>query len=756
MKNERVLKFTWWFSFLFLFFLLLSGCGKEELGIENIPFDEIESNYYFLNESTIEVPTEVIGEMIISKNGDDVVLKNDPIFDALTEGTILISDPDVSREDALLRRVVSFQRFDDRIELITAPSNLIEAYERYYINSDFDNTIRPRKDFDIKSIFGVGDKLLDTVFNGLYSSGILPLKINPTFTLTGKPKIETLHPHDAYIFFSAKCNGNINCNINKADLNGNNIWDEVENYFGGVETIEETGLYTITFKDFGIEAMSGEVDFADLVNPPNSSTPSETLFSQIQNSPAKTESTPVPDGSLNFKYFPAFSLWGVLNLTIPIGPEFSTKSSSASMYALLEILFQNRADIQIGHVYWKNKIPSTAFDVQATTTDFNGNVSSVPFSSLVESPNVILTMGAKGSLEYTFGVGVGAALTIGEAQYAGISSGGLISVGLYSKLEGDVGIKFTDLLNTNGGGSSTVAGSVCLDMGIDFDFSIFVDDNAPVDLLDDWFDTKIPIPTAITPVDKVSFMQVIPGYQSGKGICYGLGPCDDIELERFDIGFTSGELELEFEFSSSPAIAAESYTIELVRPGKTTPIDGSFSFDEEYDFTISNEVAFWSEALYKGTLKVKISIAPLMCNKEFGVDNFGVFVDCNLPTAIDTDGDLAERWINPAGKLLHYFTYEDAELVCEKKGMKLAHKGIIQADFVDADCLNPTGFLFPYEGENIMVSSNESYIWVPMQNGEKKILKIEYEFKNTQRKFKSFTVTEPSESVIAPCVCYQE
>lgn len=741
-------------GFLAITFIL--GCSKEELGIDKVPFDEIDSNYYFLNDHTIEVPTDIIGNLVLSKNGDDVVLRNDPIFDNLTEGTVLISDPEVSRANALLRKVVSFERNGDEIHLVTAPSTLIEAYERYYINSEFDRTIKPREDFDISSIFGIGDQLLDTVFNGLYQSGLLPLKIDPTFSLTGKPEIETLHPHDAYIHFSTKCKGNINCNIDKKDSNNNHIWDEVENYFGGVQEIEKTGLYTITFKEFGIDKLSGEINFSDLANPPDASTPSDQLFDQIKSSTGKSKSTPSPDGSLNFKYFPAFSFWGVVNVTIPIGPEFSALTTDAALFALLEVLFQNRIDLRLGHVYWKETVPSLAFDIQAFSTDFNGNESSVPLSSIVDDPNVILTIGAKGSLEYKFGVGVGAALTIGEAQYAGISAGGLISMGLYSTLSGEVGMKFTDLLNTNGGGSSTVAGNLCLDMGMDFDFSVFVDDNAPVDLLDDWFDTKIAIPKAITPVDKVSFMQILPNYQSGSGICYGFSPCDGIELDRFDVGFESGALNLEFKFNATPAIANETYVLELERPGKTSTVGEGYQFGKEYEFQITDEIAFWAEAIYEGTLKVKVTINPLMCNKDFGIGDVGVFVDCNLPTAIDPDGDLPKRWINPAGKLLHYFTYEDAELVCEKLGLSLAHKGVIQADFVDANCHNPTGFILPVNGEDLIVSSNESYIWLPSEDGNKKILKIEYEFKDSQRKFKSFTETEASESVYAPCICYQE
>ncbi|MDF1697622.1 MAG: hypothetical protein P1U56_17385 [Saprospiraceae bacterium] len=729
--------------------LLFNGCSKEEFSVVDVPFEELESSYYILADQTIEVTDDRYDELVLSKQGEVLNLKDDPLFDNLKVGSIIVSSLDVAEDRLLFREIVAINSSGSTIETITKPANIVKAFKEYYFNSEFSNLISVRSDYDIKAIFDVADNVLD-----LLAKAFIPIPFDPNFALSGKPTFEAIHPHVAYKYFG--CDNPPNClqGIDTTDIMPRNgYYDVVERFFTGLDKdINKNGLFTFTLKDFRIETLSASVSIGEALTSEYPYGDPQAVFNLFAQQQVDNIGSYFPS-DLKLKYFPIGSFFGIVNIAAVIGPEFGGFAKSASAYFEVNATFPNKADLKMGHLNWNTTSdPNFDFDIQLLQQLPNNKTKVVSYSYLIEDGQVNATLGAKGEVGYSFGIGVGAALAFGEPNYAGEALGALADVSAYVNFNGHIGVNFTDLF-TVGGGTADPFGNICFDTGVKFGAKFFFDENVVGTVFEELFqlDVVIPIPDDLLPIKKFSFLKYFEGY-TDDGLCLGSDGCAVTSQTYFNMGVTDQELGIEFKHTNNK-IPNEKYEVELVAGSNKYKLSGEYEFGEAVNTFLSAGVLEVLEAYDAGTLKINVIAPMLNCSKTFDQSEVGLYFPCPFGLFDSPSGTIPfVEFDDIALSLQYYFLKENSSKHCQSLGKKQMSKDAI-IEKLNTACINPTGFLIANESTYIKVNSHQMYVWIPEEEDGKNILEIDLDATSSGNVIKATRTKISSKSIYAPCLC---
>ncbi len=653
----------------------------------------------------------------------------------------------ISREDFLLRRVIEIEKSGVTIELKTAFATLPEAFTEYYINSEFDHFVSVRSENDFESVDAA---TTNSLFNNIGDPGQSAFSLSPIFEFVGNIDIEAIHPHTAYKYFGP-CMGDSDCfnAIEKVDANNNHFWDIVDDFFeGNLESDSlKNGLYTISFKNFGIKKVGISYGTKNGTGNPVGFDITDTP-EQIKNKmvlATKQDKKNQPPNGLGLKYFPTpATFWGGLTVTIPVAPILSFDMNS-SMSAELIAVFPERIDVRMGHLNW-NSTFNPSLDIYFKFTQYNHVVNA---SKMFENPSVNLGVGLDGNATLNFGVAIGAAITAGEGNNAGVSLGALVEMSNYYSVSGSTGVRATDLFNWQNGGSLTWFGKGCVDMGLDYDFSVFFDANLGP-FFGDYFDKKFTAPKNFVGLSKFSMTQFLPNYSPGEGMCFEITACDATVPDIMNFGLLENNvLQVEFMFSN-PVLANELYRLEIKGNGANSILNGPFEYGKLYEVQIIDAEDEIISALVTGTLTAELEDINVGCKKTVDNSEIGFLVSCDNPPYRDLVQELTgtHSIIDIVGDEVYYFNRQAYLLLGDTK----ATKAEIEAFLGDYPCVNSTGYLLPEGNGYKSINSNKTFVWIPVLPNGDDVLVIEFENMSGSGKIKKFTTTRASESLMAVVV----
>lgn len=731
--------------------ILITSCGKEELTVLDVPFEDLQSSYYVLHDVTVEIPAERYTDLVVSRTDDQLVLADDPIFAELVNGSILISDPQTDKEDFILRRVVSAVNSGGQITLSTEAATHIDAYEEFYLNTRYESIIglRSSNDFAV-----VDNQKVDQMFANVGDPGQSAFSLSPVYEFDGQINFEAIHPHTAYRYFGP-CMGSISCfnNINKEDKNGNGYYDVVDAFFNNQLVADNTknGLYTISFDNAGIKKIGikygTSLSTMGAVELDPMETPAQIRSKII--AATKQSKKNQPKSGLNIFYTPTpLTFWGGFTVTIPAAPILDFEMES-SMAAELVAVFPERIDMQMGHLNWNSTVPDVDMDFK-----FTQNGTSVSPTKIFENASVNVYAGIDGSATLKFGVAIGAAITAGEGNKAGLSMGALMEFSNYYTLSGLIGVKATDVLNSQSGGSLTFEGSVCFDMGIDYDFSVFVDANLGP-FIGDFFDVKLTAPKGQLGLSKFSMMSLLMPYTPDKGLCLDVTPCNNSVAQTLNIGLNDQDnYRIEFNISNTE-LKNELYRLIVKSGGETINLNGPYAYGEDHIEDLMGDNEKIRAGLLDGTIQVEVFDINVMCTASFAASEVGFVVSCDqsiYETSTISSGGVFDI-TNVAGDVITYFTKEQAQEYCANLVSATVPKDVLIDLLRDLPCVVPTGFVLPDNEGNRIVDSNKAFIWIPEEPNGHNLLIIEFIYKPGSDDERKFTTARASESVYAPLIC---
>ena len=737
-----------WLSIVLL--MSLAACQKEKLTVRDVPFDELTASYYVLDERTIEIPADQVNSLILSRKEDAIELSDDPIFADLTEGSIIVTELGTPHQDVILRKVLEINRNGQQVSVRTEPARIIEAFSEFYFNSQFE---------DIYS-FKTGGTSLSTVesetstqmFQAFNEEESSLITIWPIYEFDGQVSFEAIHPHTAYKYFF--CNNDDVCfkNIDKTDVSPmNGYYDVVDQAFNNnlIDSLASNGFYTITYSNFGLKriglAMGTKKEGGgSIVFDEGSSV--EVLEGLIRSS-LKQESTEDPKDVLNLKYIstPA-TFWGLFTVTLAMTPVLDF-TLNAAVFQSIDLTFPNRVNIVMGHINWNSSFPSAQVDFRVTR---NGKSESL--SHLTENGTVNATAAVEGEMQAKMGLGVGAAISAGEANNTGVSIGALLEVAMYFKIFGGFGARFSDVLNQQTGGNIETSGRLCMDAGLAYDAYLFTDANLGP-YVGNFFDYKLRLPKERFGIKNFSIYSGIDIYQDGVGVCYGFNGCDSIKIDILNFGLDDEDrLGLELKIDN-PALSNNNFRLKLKTSQGDFIIGTTYNYGEYYSTIITQGRDAILNEILDGKLKGEIEDINNNCSMPFNSDHYGFLVSCTDPPYENNEHDLGITQSDLVGNEITYFERNDAVAHCTEKQSKLIDEEALKNLLQDRPCVNPTGFLIENIDGTSKSNSNKAYVWIEQKENGDQIMAIEFDLKPGQGLTKSFTTEAASSSVKAMAVC---
>jgi len=740
-----------WLSIILL--ICIMACQKEKLTVRDVPFEDLTASFYVLAEQTVEIPMDLVNSLILSRKEDALVLSDDPIFADLAVGSVVITELGTPHADVILRKVIGIDRSGQQISLITEPAGIVDAYSEYYFNSEFEDV------YSFKTggtnLSGAGGGASSQLFKAFNEAPGSLFEVSPIFEFDGEVSFEAIHPHTAYKYFF--CNNDNQCfnNIDKTDVMPmNGYYDVVDQAFNNTlsDDLARNGLYTIKFANFGLKALGlslgtkkdggGSLAFDD--------GSSVDVLEGLIRSSLKQQSTADPQDVLNLKYIstPA-TFWGLFTITLAMTPvlDFSLR---AAAYKSLELTFPNRVDIVMGHINWSSTIPSAKVDFKITK-----NGQSTSLSHLTENGVVNATIAVDGEMEAKLGLGVGAAISSGEANTAGVSIGAILEVAMYFKVFGGFGARFSDVLNMQNGGNVETFGRLCFDAGLAYDAYLFTDANLGP-FVGDFFDHKFTIPKERLGIKNFSVLFQLKEYQEGVGVCYEKNGCDSMQVDILNFGLDDQE-QLWFEWKiDNPALSNSTFRIKMKTSLGDFTVGTTYNYGEHYTMVITHGRDGILNGVRDGILKIEIEDTNHNCNKAFDKNDFGYIISCVDSPYEYNIHDKGTTEIDLVGNEITYFERSEAEAHCGEEQARLIGAEALENLLENWDCVNPTGFLIDNIGGTSKSNSNKAYIWIEQESNGHQIMSIEFDQKAGEAAIKSFKTEAASPSVKAAAVCAEK
>lgn len=718
-----------------LCFLLLSllclSCSKEPLSLKDVPFEELESSFYEINSNTIEFSVNEVNNAISFQGENNMLLSKDmEKINDLEIGDILVSDFSMSGPEFFSLEVTEINDLGSQLSVKTKFAPMVKAYKEYYFDSERPEIIGLRNSFNLSSAFPAS--VLD-FFVGLLNENIESGQIDLNLELSGMVQGTLAHPHTAYRIFGP-CNGSQACfdGLDQTDSDKDGIIDVVEIFYGINSTIENIGFYTIKIEDFKIEELDFEVkvgsDNLDQLNYNIQESP-DFILGDVKNRPKGIVGAERP---FNIYYIPAFSI-GAVGFFVPVAPVLEI-DFDASSYVSVENEFPNSVDLNIGHLDWRNTIPSIAETFQASQ-----NGKTVDIDKIFEGFTSSIVFGAEGKIEKKIGLAVGAAVSTGEPNKAGVSIGGLVSMGMFNSFEGSIALTIPNV-QSFAIDETTVSGSVCFDMGLTWDTHLFVDDNLAENILGDIFDLQYTIPKENLGFEDISFFDYVDLPNDADDVCFSFNQCINSSLAYLHLGADEDDnavVELRVDNNN---ITSQTYNLSInyvdaTGADKSTSIEG-LSFGEEIRETIT-DVAWVNlfASFVEGDLEVIISIPTTECEEKISPAASSFSFNCDNPfiSEISTNEFEFITRKDVAGNDVIYMKFEDAQsLVGSLDNMRIPTIGELELLLSELECNNPTGLYLPpgIQGNDVRyINGHESYFWVSDQvdqSGSVSIAKVDY------------------------------
>lgn len=731
--------------------LIFSQCAKDDLPIPKTNIAELEQSFVELDSKSIEISMEMYEQDLIQRTDYDITFQKNNSLSNVEVGSYLVSSIDTPHEDFILRKVLAVDDNGSTVTYTTEPATVVEAYERYYINTDLPSVITVRGDENVtfKPAFEQFSNKMTRLFNSSLSKAGLDttnFELDIKFLMDGKPCFEAIHPNTAYEIFRAPSD----TTSNTTDINPQNgIWDVADNHFGALDQdIEKNGLFTVSISEFGMEEFS--INVVHEVGAFNNKKLEGIKKQNVDNvssavlNMAKAPVNANNSSEVNMKYIPTGLTVGAFSINAAIGPIIEL-SGNLSLFASAEMNFSNKVNIKFGHLQWRSS-PSFAPSLKITSVTDTNHV--VDLSSILDNPLVDIKAGAKGGLEMKFGCAVGIAASTSDANNLGGSIGCAIPVTLNASLNAEGALIASDVLSFETDNISP-AGKICLDIGVEASAILFSDINAQSQLVDDLFDYVINFPPSVLSPQYLSFFSWSPDYVQGEGICVGYSACNSIKLNQIVAGVGEADLAtmLGFRFDDDNS---NTYSLELSYNGGTFQLLGPYNFNEYYKAPLEIPDLV-SAGLINNELQVKVIVDDNSCDKTFTPNVTVSSTNCN---GVFVDGSNASYGYHPitvTGETVSYFLYEEA---IQYQDPNLLPQPEVAMPVIEAlDCLNPTGYYIKDEstGNYRVSNADKAYVWISTQPNLHNLLEISINQHSVSPDNKySFRTLQASESTLAP------
>jgi|GEM_PF-4351034 len=746
--------------------MVWNGCSKEELSIYDVPREEQRSSYYELADRTIELNAEDLSGSIIEKEDYKLTLRSVDKFADLEVGDVLITDLTIPNEECILREVLTIERSADRIIVTTQPSTVLKAYSRFRIDSNLPGIIQVRDGYAIGPAFASLASVFNQVLAAFKKAELISYSISGKVKLNGEIGWVAEHPNDIYIYENL-CPARENCTFseNELDSDGNGVYDVVETYFDNdfSDEIYRQGYYELRVSNFQIE----ELQFSAGKSVRTEEKGADDIYKEIKSYTTAVTTGMQDDGNnLNYILTPGLNV-GVFGVNFTWGPIISSLVN-AKLTANLSLKDSDVVDIILAN-YQVNgeEAESTA----SFRFEKNGMPSS--FSELIGSSRLDIGVGISGSIVNKYGIAVGMALTVGEATTAGVSFGAVFEAGFYMGIpKAEVGIKVVDLLQAKGPTTWDFSGSICFDAGLFYDFKLFTDANLIISSIPDELDVKVKFPKEAFGLTNFSFLQFFDDAPNNlvsvtsKGICFTTKvECQQITLVDVAVSSIASPPEgnsatVDFRVDN-PLNPSGTYEIAIDAGGTSFSlgaVNETFFYGETYNVAVADPTGAIDIAYVNNQLSLVVSDQTYDCSKFLDQSQFAFLVNCDAEneTKLETNTNSLDevRVINDAlDNPVTYFSFEAAKSHCAQltTGLMTAAEAL---QYLEDHCVNPTGYILNQQIEEI-IERDEIAIWVqPPNDSQSNFLKARIGFENGERRLLDIeTEFKPSQSVFAPCLC---
>ena len=727
--------------------LVLGSCSKEELPITQIPIDDLGASYVELDSKSVEIPADMHQSGIISRTDDEITIAKSVTIQEANVGSYLVSAFETPHSQFVLRKVVGKIDNGSSISYQTVPATVVEAYERYYINSENTQLITYRSGgVSVRPVFdSISTKLTELVNGSLAQAGAdtSNFELDLKFIMDGEASFEAIHPNTAYEIFTGASGS-----IDTTDVNPQNgVWDVADQQFGALDSnIDNNGLFTIRLDGFEIADFSASIvhEVAAFENKHLDGIKKQGV-ADVVSSVAALAKSPIDvsnSSEVNMKYLPTGLTVGAFSINAAIGPVIEL-DGNLSLFADCNMEFPNSVDIQFGHLNWRELIPDFDTDIQITQGPPEAR-QSVSISKIFEDPVANLKVGAKGHLGMKFGFAVGLAGTAGEGNAAGGSIGCAIPVTLNATVDAEGAIQVNDVFAFEADNIS-LSGQICTDVSVEVSAVLFTDVNIQVDFADQLFDVIVDFPDAVFPPQELSLLSWSDAYEADNGICFGYSACNSISLHEITVALDSADLatRIAFQFNDENT---NTYSLELSYDGNSTLFAGPYTFNQyhEADAEIEDNIL---AGILSRDLEVKVIVADNGCEKIFRPEVFISTSGCNggyVHEPDDVDGWTRSSLSEDA---ITYFPHE----IAAARGALPSISEVID-QLTETDCANSTGIaLIDYESNEYRILNNDRvYVWIVTQPNLHNLLEVLVERRVGQPNTYSWETYNGSESTLAP------
>jgi len=717
--------------------LLISSCGKEEFQVDQVPFRELESSFYELADSTLEITPS---QLDLIRTSDENTMVLDRSFGVIQPGHIIWSSFETAREDFIGRKVIEVDVLGEEYILTTVPATILQAYSSFYIDTEKPNIIELRNEegYNLSSFFDTAQTLFNNALNSTLSAIGSDLEADFQLAITGEISGSIKHPN-------AVCRQLTGCTLS-GNILPSGIDAAADEYLGitqnaniNIKTILGTvGYMKFNIIDFGLEKLNikftSSSDILSLTDlePGLKGQTTKGLTEVLK---ATSSNLQKPDGK-DLLYVPTPLTFG------PQSTVFVTVSPLLEMVGNLSLFFgfdftsTDKIDIEVGNVILFDElkkpsttIPSNINDYEVRITKRNNDGVTVPadITDLFSSANISAQLGASSTITFNGGINLGVSIGAGEPTTAGLAAGIIMPMGFSFGLTGE-GV--ADFPITPVDKTPSFYGSLCAnaDFGV-LDIVAFTDSNFKIpgsDLFDYFLTIK-----DILPIDlpKTSLFDWAPDLQTNNGKLCWESTCAflaNTELQQFSV-VSDFNTSMEFQILiENPQLSEDrEYNVEIQVGGQTISLNsivkknsleiipfvpGSPDIenlirakDFSITFYIVEEAMRSCEVSFDGS---RVGVFDTSCEQEFWFVNVGIGAKTGIapngPNSYFTRDDLLNRTFTDQGETLNILA------------LLKTKSATISALADNPDCVSPSGYL-TVETKGL-VNSHESYVWYSDQS----------------------------------------
>ncbi len=792
------------YLYVLLAVIMISSCGKdEEILPHQIPIEELTTSFFQFKKSTQEYNADVLKQMVLNEGDNFIELQNDPMFDSLVVGGVLITEIFTPAEKRYMHYIEEIDRTGGSILLTVRPASMMNAFEAFHYDSQLPGLVTYREDElifdfsdvetneDIQTAIGLGEDALKWLFGD---------KITFDYQMQLEGKFYSTST-DIYTFFAnhgqkteiwqtnntlAEENGvgliEYLKSLNDQDQDG--VCDVLEVVFGKNVTSSLSYPHFTELKLIGFELKQNELTMlANLLDiplfPSKPDTPDTNYWKgllkdiPISDVPIISSVEPGSLGVETISYKPLGTTpYGTVSFAY-----FPYHSASLKIQAQLILSLANTKPINI--VYKPIDIDGGGVIESAIIfSDPSGN--EIDFSSYMsEYWNFDATFAGKVIGDMSFGMGLGLSYTVGIPNVIGPTAGFAIVPGVYAEGRVEAGLAIDGLLNgqTDGSFLENVYIEGCVDMGVQAQPIFFTE----IDAIENIWDFQLKLGSPF----KYPLLGLLLG-QPNEPICYP-PQCESFDIIQSELVKISDTQVAVKHILGSDTNPNGKYTYALVEENLDDIAPTVLIAFDESTYGIQNTDQITDptiiELLDSGSSKLKLQITDISqgCKKTFnGFQYFDstCFAFTQIQeesTWIPTDFVLVDSIeVNATTTLpVQYFSQRDAESYCSSLGLRLPRfdeltlgfdgnlncypsSGFIPSGRVKADLLSTAvdRIVDIRNHKNVLVNEfSHSYIWMEEEIIGGKDFNLFYYNYDAEESSNDRVFARDGKSLHAPCLC---